>query len=200
MPTLFHNGDDLPDVVLVERFQAGEFEVFDQLYHRHRDRIHNTISRVVRSPEDAHDISQEVFLRVYEGLADFKKASQFYTWVYRIAVNKCIDHKRKQSRHSALINEHFCDEMFCQERPHPLTGLESDEFYRQFDAALPVLTPCQRTVIVLRYKEHLPLKDIAIRLERSIGTVKAHLFQAHRTLREELLPYFEDGLSSITQD
>ena len=200
MPTLFHNGDNLPDVVLVERFQAGEFEVFDQLYHRHRDRIHDTISRVIPNSEDVHDISQEVFLKAYEGLADFKKASQFYTWVYRIAVNKCIDHMRKQARHSAVIDEPFCDEMFYHERPHPLTGLESDEFYRQFDTALPALTPCQRTVIILRYKEHLPLKDIAHRLERSIGTVKSHLFHAHRTLREELLPYFEKGLHSIAHD
>ena len=200
MPTLFHIGENLPDVVLIERFQAGESEVFDQLYHRHRDRIHDTISRVIPNSEEVHDISQEVFLKVYEGLADFKKASQFYTWVYRIAVNKCIDHMRKQARHSAVIDEPFCDEAFQYEAVHPLMALESDEFYRQFDAALPALTPCQRTVIILRYKEHLPLKDIAHRLERSIGTVKSHLFHAHRTLREELLPYFENGLPLIAHD
>ena len=185
---------------------AGDARAFDLLYLRHRDRIHNVILSIVSHPEDALDLTQEVFLKAYQRLDTFKHAAQFYSWLYRstewitraieslIAINRCIDHKRRQSKHHVLINEPFSDEAFHCEPVNPLAALERDEFHRQLHAALPALTPAQHAVFILRYKEHLPLKAIAHRLGRSTGTVKAHLFQVHRTLRHQLLPYFNFAL------
>lgn len=182
------------DFVLIERFQSGELGTFDELYRRHRDRVHNVILSIVSNPDDALDLTQEVFFTAYQRLDTFKHASQFYSWLYRIAINRCIDHMRRQSKHHVLIDEPFCEEMFNREPVNPLASLERDEFQRQLHAALPALTPNQRTVFVLRYQEDLPLTAIARRLGRSIGTVKAHLFHAHRTLRHQLLPYFQCAL------
>ena len=181
---------DSPDVRLVQRFQEGDSEVFNLLYLRYRDRIYGVICSMISNREDALNISQDVFLKAYQGLGNFKRVSQFYSWLYRIAINCCIDHIRRRSKHAWLRDKPISDE----EPAHPAKGLENEEFWRLLHAALPALTPSQRTVFLLRYKEELALKDIACRLGRSIGTVKAHLFHAHRTLRHQLLPYFEFGL------
>ena len=182
------------DSALIERFQSGEPDVFDHLYLRHRARIHGVILSVISNPEDALDLTQDVFLKAYQRLDTFKRASQFYSWLYRIAVNQCIDHMRRQSKHRVLIDEPFCEDTFRYDPIPPTAALERDEFHQQLHAALPALTPSQRTVFILRYKEEFSLKAIARRLGRSTGTVKAHLFHAHRTLHHELLPYFQFAL------
>ena len=92
------------------------------------------------------------------------------------------------------MDEPFSDEAFYSAPVNPLAALERDEFHRQLRAALSALTPTQCTVFILRYKEELPLKTIAHRLERSIGTVKAHFCQVHRTSHHQLLPYFQFAL------
>ena len=183
-----------PDSVLILRFQSGESGVFDLLYHRHHDRIHAVILSVVCNPDDALDLTQEVFLKAYQRLDTFKHASQFYSWLYRIAVNQCIDFMRRQSKHNVVIDEPFCEEVFHHTPVPPTEALERAEFHQQLHAALRALTPCQRRVFALRYNDELSLKSIARRLGRSTGTVKAHLFHAHRTLHRELLPFFEFAL------
>ena len=194
MPTAIPSDHTTPDSALIARFQAGESGVFDQLYLRHRDRIHAVILSIVCHPDDALDLTQEVFLKAYQKLSGFKRSSQFYSWLYRIAVNQCIDFMRRQSRQSVVIDEPFCEEMFCSAPVSPSAALERAEFHRQLDVALPALTPCQRIVFTLRYKDELSLKTIARRLNRSTGTVKAHLFHARRTLHHQLLPYFQFAL------
>ena len=182
------------DSVLIACFQSGESVVFDQLYLRHRDRIHGVIRSIIADPDDALDLTQEVFLKAYQKLSEFKHAAQFYSWLYRIAVNQCIDFIRRQSKHSVLIDKPFCEETFRTHPASPTAVLERDEFHCQLHAALPALTPSQRRVFILRYNEDLSLKAIAHRLGRSIGTVKAHLFHARHTLYHQLLPYFQSEL------
>ena len=174
--------------------------MFDLLYRRHRDRIHGVIISVLSNPDDALDLTQEVFLKAYQRLETFKRASQFYSWLYRIAVNQCIDFMRRQSKHHVLIDKPFCEETFHTNPVSPTATLERDEFYRQLHAAFPALTPSQRRVFILRYKEELSLKAIAHRLGRSIGTVKAHLFHARRTLRHQLKDLYRPGSSIALAD
>ena len=113
MPTATHPDPSPPDSVLISRFQSGEPGVFDQLYLRHHDRIHAVILGVVLNPDDALDLTQEVFLKAYQKLSGFQRASQFYSWLYRIAVNQCIDFMRRQSKHHVLIDEPFREEIYC---------------------------------------------------------------------------------------
>ena len=186
MPTAFQPVDTPPDSALIARFQSGDSGVFDLLYLRHRNRIHGVVLSMISNPDDALDITQEVFLKAYQGLERFKQASQFYSWLYRIAVNQCVDYMRRQSKHRVLINEPFCEETFYQDSIQPTAALEKDEFHCQLRTALQALTPCQRRVFLLRYQEELPLKAIARRLGRSTGTIKSHLFHARRTLHHQL--------------
>ena len=105
--------------------------MFDLLYRRHCDRIHNVILYVVSNPDDALDITQEVFLKAYQKLPGFKRVSQFYSWLYRIAVNQCIDHMRQQSKHSVVIDAPFCEETFHEKPVAPTVALERAEFHQQ---------------------------------------------------------------------
>ena len=109
MPTAHQTVNTSPDSVLIARFQSGDVGVFDLLYHRHRDRVHGVILSVVCHPEDALDLTQEVFLKAYQKLSRFKRLSQCYNWRYRIAVNQCIVHMRRQSKHSVVIDAPFCE-------------------------------------------------------------------------------------------
>ena len=185
---------DSPDVQLIQRFQEGDSEVFNLLYRRYRDRIYGVICSIVSNHEDALDITQDVFLKAYQGLGNFRRVSQFYSWLYRIAINCCIDHMRRRSKHRVLSNDLVSDDVFYRHEvtrhlSPPSKPVELEEFGMFLHQAVLQLTPKQREVFTLRYKEDLSLKEIAIKMERSIGTVKAHLFQIHRKLRKMVLPY-----------
>ena len=188
---------DPPDIQLIQRFQAGDSGVFDLLYLRYHDRIHGVIRSIISNREDALDITQDVFLKAYQGLGNFKRTSQFYSWIYRITINRCIDFMRRRSKHSVLCDNPVSDEEFYPLEAHrrsssPSKAVEREEFRKYLHRAVVQLTPKQREVFILRYREELPLKEIGNKMGRSIGTVKAHLFQAHRKLRELLLPYLQD--------
>ena len=186
-----------PDVQLIQRFQEGDSEVFNLLYRRHRDRIYGVICSIVSNPEDALDITQDVFLKAYQGLGNFKRAAQFYSWLYRITINRCIDFMRREAKHRAISSDPVSDAEFY---PHeaarhllsPSIAVEHEEFCIYLHRAVMKLTPKQREVFILRYREELQLKEIGAKTGRSIGTVKAHLFHAHQSLREQLLPYLQD--------
>lgn len=187
---------DSPDVQLIQRFQKGDLEVFNLLYRRHRDRIYGVICSIVSNPEDALDITQDVFLKAYQGLGNFKRAAQFYSWLYRITINRCIDFMRREAKHRAISSDPVSDDVFY---PHeadrhllaPSKAVENEEFRIYLHSAVMKLTPKQREVFILRYREELQLKEIGAKTGRSIGTVKAHLFHAHQSLREQLLPYLK---------
>ena len=131
MPTAHQAVNTSPDSVLIARFQSGELVAFDMLYRRHRDRVHGVILSVVCHPEDALDLTQEVFLKAYQCLDTFKHASQFYSWLYRIAINQCIDFMRRQSKHSVVIDAPFCEETFHEKPVAPTVALERAEFHQQ---------------------------------------------------------------------
>lgn len=182
------------DAALITRFQGGEKAVFDQLFLRYRDRVHRAIRSIIFNPDDALDITQDVFLKAYQGLGNFKQASQFYSWLYRIAINHCIDFMRQQAKHKVVTDEPVSDGTFYSHAANrhpaaPSKAVENEEFWVHLRQSLMQLPPKQREVFILRYREELPLKEIARKLGRSTGTVKAHLFQAQRNLRELLRPY-----------
>ena len=178
---------DSPDSHLIDRFQSGECSAFGLLYLRYHDCIHGVVLSVVSNPEDALDLTQDVFLKAYQSPHTFKRASQFYSWLYRIAINSCVDYMRRRPQRRTVSDSPISDDVFyhhesARHLPSPSKGLEHEESSMFLQRAVMELTPKQREVFLLRYREELPLKTIALRLGRSIGTVKAHLFQAHRIL------------------
>ncbi|MDE0300100.1 MAG: sigma-70 family RNA polymerase sigma factor [Candidatus Poribacteria bacterium] len=188
---------ELEDAQLVERFHEGDSEAFNLLYLRYRSRIHGVVRAIITNPEDALDVTQDVFLKAYQGLGNFKKASQFYSWLYRITINRCIDYMRHRSKHRVISDDPVSDDVFygnvANRHPSaPSKAVENEEFYAYLRRAVMQLSPKQREVFILRYREDLPLKEIGRKMGRSTGTIKAHLFQAQRNLRVLLLPYLRE--------
>jgi RNA polymerase sigma-70 factor (ECF subfamily) len=184
------------DSKLVEQFQQGDKSVFDKLAVRYHDRIHRLAQRFVPNSEDALDITQDAFIRAYQGLSDFKRKSQFYSWLYRITVNLCIDFLRKNARRETMNYALESDDLPMMNiadhnlRP-PTQAVEDKELLTYLRRAIMQLAPKQREIFILRHWEGLSLKEIANTLGRSSGTVKAHLFHAHRNLRKMLRHYLQ---------
>ncbi len=188
------------DGFLVEQFQSGDEAAFDVLVERHYRRVYEFAYYFAHSVEDAYDITQEVFLRVFRSLHRFNGASSFYTWVYRIASNAAIDHHRRRRSYSRV---EYTDELAqtvesdatSRMEPLPDANAMSGEVGEQIRYAVMQLPEKQRRVFVLRHYEGLSLQEIADIVERELGTVKAHLFHATRKMRRLLAPYVEDAKS-----
>lgn len=182
---------------LIERFQNGEQEVFNELVSKYQGKIYNLVYKHVPNSEIAKDLSQEIFIKAYRALPHFKRQSAFYSWLYRIAVNLCIDFIRQQKRGQTLSFEDLPagnnDEVaFNDVSPLPPDQLETKELGQIIGQAVQQLPPKQQHVFNLRYHDGLQLKEIAAQLDRSEGTIKAHLHHAHKRLRTLLIPYLKN--------
>ena len=182
---------------LVRRFQSGEKEVFNELVIKYQGKIYNLVYKYVPNSETARDLSQEVFIKAFRALPHFKRQSAFYSWLYRIAINLCIDFIRQQNRVRTLSLEGLPaggddDSVFNDMSPLPQDQAETRELGWIIGQAVRQLPTGQRRVFNLRYQEGLQLKEIAARLDRSEGTIKAHLHHAHQRLQTLLLPYLKN--------
>jgi len=187
------------DAELIAQFQNGDTAVFDTLFTRYQKRTYRLVQRFVSNHEDALDLTQDAFIRAYQGLADFKSQCQFYSWLYRITVNLCIDFLRKKARSEVMLYESDDPEEIPMANvpdlrsESPSKALENKELRAQLRKAIRRLPPKQRRVFILRHWDGLSLKDIAATVGRSDGTVKAHLFHAHRNLRKHLRAYVQEA-------
>ena len=176
---------------LVERFQGGEIAAFEEIVDRCQKHVYNLAYRITHNHEDSHDISQEVFMKVFRSLGKLKNISAFDPWLRRVTINACMDYLRRRP------NEHTIENFDCLTHEFITSGrntrpdrpLESDELEKLISRAVDQLPNRQRKVFILRHYEGLALKDIARSLNCSLGTVKAHLFRATRRLRKLLQPY-----------
>lgn len=184
------------DNKLVERFQDGEVEAFDELVIRYQDKIYRLAYSFVHNREDALDLSQEAFLRAFQALGRFERKSAFYSWLYRITTNLCIDFLRNRSRTKSVSldaeAEYLPNGLIRGYKQYsPTKYVEEKELQQHIINAVSTLSPKQREVFVLRYWDDLQIKEIANVIGRSEGTVKAHLFHALRNLRKQLAEYLE---------
>ena len=174
--------------VLVERFQSGEFDAFDEIVNRCRRRVYSLAYRFTHNVEDAYDISQEVFIKVFKSLDKLKDASAFDAWLRRVTMNACMDHLRRQSNEQNVgCSDLIQDYIAANERTD--APVEDGELRKIISRAMDQLPKRQKKVFMLRHCEGLALKEIAEALNCSLGTVKAHLFRATRRMRKLLTPY-----------
>jgi len=185
------------DSELVKIFQEGDNEAFDELQRRHQDKIFRIAKRYAKDPEEARELCQEVFLRAFEKLGSFKGKSKFYTWLYRVANNLCVDFHRKRSRVFITdLPEDFPISYPIErygEKFDPLRNIEREELRRKVREAIKRLPPKQRNVLILRYYGELKISEIAPKVGSSEGTVKAQLFHAKRKLAKMLKRYYIGG-------
>jgi RNA polymerase sigma-70 factor, ECF subfamily len=169
----------------------GETAAFGELVRRYQDRLFNTVFRLVDSAEDAQDVVQEAFLHAYQSLDRFKGDAQFFTWLYRIAVNSAISLKRKQrsivSLHADREGQGSIPEPHdLSENSQPDQALERADEERRIQAALNRLSPEHRAVLILKDLEDQKYETMAEILQVPIGTIRSRLHRARLELREIL--------------
>ena len=191
----------LPDEKLVRLAQRGDTRAFEELVARHRDKIYARAFSMMRNEEDAVDLSQEAWVKAWQRLKQLQGESSFVTWMTRIVINLCLDQLRKQKRHRAESIELMEEESGGVERQMPVVtvnpteGLERSEIRQRIDKALNQLSYEHRTVLVLHEFEQLEYKEIAKRMQCSIGTVMSRLFYARRRMAGLLASFKRDELS-----
>jgi RNA polymerase sigma-70 factor (ECF subfamily) len=186
-----HRISHTDSAVLVERFQAGEIEAFDEIVHRYRTGVYTMAYYFTQNREDAYDISQEVFLKVFMSLSGLRRSSIFDVWLRKITVNTSIDYLRKRPDEETLDISSYTNQGYRADDHRDLSDspMEMAELRGAISKAIGRLPKRQKTVFVLRHYEDLSLKEIARTLRCPLGTVKANLFHATRRLRKLLSHY-----------
>jgi RNA polymerase sigma-70 factor, ECF subfamily len=169
---------------LITRFNRGDPSGFEELVRKYQDRIYNLCRYMIQDAHDAQDAAQDVFLKAYQNLKAFKPDASLYTWLYRIAVNTCLDYKKK-SRPEQAADDSVIDDLASTEAS-PEQRYRSKEIGQAIQAAFQKLPKDLRVVIVLKEIEELSYEEIAEVLHTSIGTVKSRISRAREELRRLL--------------
>jgi len=179
------------DLRLIMRFKAGDLSAFEELVVKYQDRIYNLCRYKLGNARDADDAAQDIFIKAFRNLKDFKPEKTFYTWLYRIGINTCLDYRRKSFSASSFLQSLSwgitspSDQSLSDTTPEKLYELK--ETRKSVEFALAKLPEKLRAVIILREIEQLTYEEIAEIMNSSIGTVKSRISRARATLREILI-------------
>jgi RNA polymerase sigma-70 factor (ECF subfamily) len=175
------------DQRLIDQCLDGDAAAFGELVRRYQDRLYSTVYRLVDNPDDAQDVVQDAFLNAYQSLDGFKGDSLFFTWLYRIAVNTAISHKRKQRVLLSIdAGRNSAQPLDDSEYSRPGETLERAEQGQRVQHALARLSPEHRTVLILKDMEGQKYEAMAEILRVPIGTIRSRLHRARAELRELL--------------
>ncbi len=180
-----NSGDIRSDEGLVDDFLHGDETAFTKLVKRHKQRVIQLVSRLTDNHEEIKDISQEIFIKVYQNLRGFRKLASFRTWLYRIVTNECIDFLRKKKIHSIPLSD--VEDEIRSEKSN--TGMEQDEMRRFVHSALQQLSPADRMVITLLELEEKTIQEVSEITGWSKVNVKVRAFRARKKLRKILEVY-----------
>jgi len=188
------------DKLLIEKFKAGDDDSFRKLVEKYQSKVYSIVLAMVGDKNDADDLSQEVFIKVYRFLPKFKGKSKFFTWLYRITVNTCINAKNGKNKKDEVISlftpvdekGNFLYTRMPQENfKSPIEALKNRELNVKIKSAVDSLSDGLREVFILREIEDLSYKELAEVFQCSEGTIKSRLFRAREALREKLEPYLD---------
>ena len=173
------------DFELIDRVLRGNRLAFEELVNRYKKSVYYLTYRMVHDYEDAADLSQETFLKAYQGLRKFKRRSSFHTWLYRITINLCINHlRRKESRRYVGL-----EKVQTVKNPDVLEKLELEELQNRVNGAVNSLPEKQRAAFVLHKYEGLSYQEIAEVMQRSLSSVESLIHRAKLNLQRELVRY-----------
>jgi RNA polymerase sigma-70 factor (ECF subfamily) len=180
-------GSEAGEKELVARARAHEEAAFEALFKKYRDRIYRVVYGWCLDSEVAMDLTQDVFLKAFKSIGSFKEESAFYTWLCRIAINRCTDYCRRKKKYKEILMEEVAtEESADREGETPPSALQVEELKRDLRNAIDQLSEEARAAFTLRFFEGLSYKEIADALECSIGTVMSRIFYARQRLRELL--------------
>lgn len=186
------------DAELVKEVMAGKTDAYAELVHKYQDRVFNACWRICGHLEDARDITQDAFVKAFENMASFRQQSNFYTWIFRVAVNLALSHRRKSQRRRTLTLDASPDVQGTQASGlarladegsrDPAETAGDAEMLSAASMALHALEEDQRVVVVLRDIEGLDYEEIGEILGIPKGTVKSRLHRGRMTLRAAIAP------------
>ena len=190
--------DPTEDRVLVQRAQGGDLSAYDELVRRYQERIYATLYHMTSNHEDANDLAQESFIKAYQALKSFKGNSSFFTWVYRIAVNRTINFlkQRKNRGHMSLDDldfhaEHDPELVALVSEKTPRRDLNLAELQEKLNAAMLKLSEDHRLVVTLHDIQDLSHDEIGKIMDCNTGTVRSRLFYARQQLQAYLSDYLK---------
>lgn len=180
------------DAELVAQLQQGSEEAFRTLVERYQNRMYRTILALLRSPEDAEDVAQEVFVEVYQTIGSFRGEAALSTWLYRLATSRALKHQQR-----ARAQKHFAyftsllgfNNQVLHEPPdyaHPQAQLEGQQQVELLRAHIARLPGQQQVAFTLRHEQELSYEEIAAVLNTTVPAVESLLFRARKTLRTHL--------------
>lgn len=191
-------GDNITDSELVRRVQDGDRTAFDLLVLKYQHRIVKLVSRYVREPSEALDVTQETFLKAYRALPRFRGDSAFYTWIYRIAINTAKNHLVSLSRRPREVDIENADgepiglDELQRSLDTPEHLLLTEEIRETILEAMRRLPDDLREAITLREVDGLSYDEIAQVMDCPIGTVRSRIFRAREAIDERLRPLLEN--------
>ena len=192
------------DTSLIARCQKADLAAFNEIVARYKGKIYNYLYRMTGSAEDAEDLTQEVFVRMYTNIGSFRAQSSLGTWLFRIAGNLCVDAFRRGKKDRAVVQSLDAAAGHGDEdgggpqtmdvpdwSQEPLRLFARKELGAKIQAALEKLPPKLRSAVVLHDVEGMAYEDIAAIESIPLGTVKSRIFNGRVALREQLRPYLE---------
>lgn len=184
----------MDDIELIRRARTGEEAAFSELVRRYQRQVANLVYLTMGTRDGLEDLAQEVFIRVHRSLPRFNFRSSFFSWVYRITVNLCIDEIRKRKIRRALSLEFLAEGGDQRVLDHPAHSTPADDLLKEERRqmvldGLQALSPMHREVLILREYQDLPYEEIARVLGVSVQAVKSRLFRARTELRNRLKDY-----------
>ncbi len=184
---------------LIINAQQGNIEAFESLIYKYDKNVLSLALKYVNNRDDAKDIYQEVFLRVFKGLKKFQFKSEFSTWLFRITTNVCLTHSSKTRKKKFVsINEENSDDensneilqLPDEENSTPDKLAEKSEIKKVVNEAMETLSPKQKMIFTLKHYEGYKIREIAEIMEIGEGTVKKTLFEAVHKMRDQLQNYY----------
>lgn len=176
------------DQLVIERVLAGDAKAFEMLVKKYQKKIYFLAMRMTRNHDVADELAQESFVRAYMSLASFQQGRNFYTWLYRIAVNQILNYLKHKSFTVSLdtpSGQTFLEQI--PTSPDQLSRLMNNEQMQIFQIALEKLPPTQKTIFMLKTYEEFSYDEISKIMGCSVGTVMSRLFRARARLKNALL-------------
>jgi RNA polymerase sigma-70 factor, ECF subfamily len=189
--------DVATESALIDKCRKQDFEAFGKFVDAYQNRVFGFVRRMVNNPDDAADITQEVFIKAFQNFARFDARSSVRTWLFRIAYHLCVDRARKIDRtpdHVGLVGTEEGDEIDvadCRWQPDQI-AMDS-ELYAVVDEGIKSMSEKLRSVLLLHDREDMPYDEIAKMLEVPVGTVKSRLFLARAHLQGVIQKYLDGG-------
>ena len=192
-PNLDRSAERSAERELIRRCKSGDMSAFDELVSRYEKRVFNFAYRIAGNYDDACDVAQEAFIRVFNSIQTFREDATFTTWIYRIVTNVYLDERKKSKAHRQTsldeyieLDENAVSRQIGDEGPSPEQIVEEKEREQALHRAVSSLPEYQRLIVTLYHMQHRSYEEIAEFLQLPIGTVKSRLNRARLALAEKL--------------